>query len=73
MQSYCTYGDENLMCLGSIFMPRQGNVIIIFQQFVHKTLNCIEGANVEGDDDPTMWLNLWQRKPWRTKIGTMPP
>ncbi len=54
MQSYCTYGDENLMCLGSIFMPRQGNVIIIFQQFVHKTLNCIEGANVEGDDDPTM-------------------
>jgi hypothetical protein len=53
MQSYCTYGDENFMCLGSNFMPRQGNVIIIFQQFVHKTLNCIEG-DAEGDDDPTM-------------------
>ncbi len=53
MQSYCTYGDERLMCLGSNSMLKQGNVIVVFQQFVHKTLNCIEG-DVEGDDDPMM-------------------
>ncbi len=47
-------------------MPRQGNVIVVFQQFVHKTLNCIEG-DAEGDDDPTRWLNLWQKKTMKNK------
>ncbi len=51
MQSYYTYGDEKLTCFRSNFMLRQGNVIVVFQQFMHKILNCIK-VDAEGDNDP---------------------
>jgi len=75
MQSYCISGDENaslkpthdentpprLTHLGSNSMPRQGNVIDTFQQSMYMTSDCTQGV-AKGNDDPSTWLSVQQRK-----------